>query len=905
MRTLGADGTASNRCEQRNSMPYLTHSRRTICFVPSALHCFSSSRHRGLATRSFGRYVSVSPTLADKARDLRDGDEGIVRDFQELAVGKKAVVATRLVRQAEKQLGDSAWVSILSDLTHSLPEMSPQSLSSTCQAVAKLGFGRRANQEMRTAKTRLFEQLAALVQERAREMGPQEIARSVSGLAISKEVAASHPVFSALGEAATSRLDDFQAPAAAQLVNGLSKLRLGGGSSGVLAQFAGVLKDWLSELYPKELALVANAYARCSVPASVCDSLFEELATLVVKCMDDLVSQDVANLANAFAKLDAPGGQAGQELLLQLARHAKLPEMDPPHIAAMAWAYARLKHPEAPKLLWAIAEQLSSSKGFHCFSTQEIVNLLSAFAKTRVRHQLLLEHVVTYLKENPQVVAQMVPLDILYTASSLARMQIFDETVYNLLAQNIRRTWKISAKQGIYFLQSLMQAQCLDKDLANGLVPILQQALQRGQKDPSTSDWVVALGVLTSIPENSKEIDHLCEEIVGHCADHVMQGRPLSGLDMSYLLRALSRKRFDKTAELTPLLLWRLIENHGSFAISEFVSAVNFAVTMYVEDAVAFGVTDSIYSSVLNLLIQELTSGKRMIGLTHHELLTVASTLSKVADQEYSEPAWSAMMRETSRILMEDLEAAVSSDASLTHAIVVVLNCCARAHAREALLLGPIYEWLASNRINHLRGDLSRQGILAISLAKLGAAGQLEVRDLAMTQRQYFAAWSQLLEGASRTAPLEDRGPLVLGLAHTLHGLTLWSTPRQRALFREATIQQIRLAALETKDTKIDTPGILANMFQIYTGLQCFAFAGLDDVSRSDLQTMSNLLEILEPYLLRNTWSNSREGRAEMDVISALENIAATSFRNLAQLQSQVALCQFSADIMLSRRKQQ
>lgn len=95
----------------------------------------------------------------------------------------------------------------------------------------------------------------------------------------------------------------------------------------------------------------------------------------------------------------------------------------------------------------------------------------------------------------------------------------------------------------------------------------------------------------------------------------------------------------------------------------------------YVEDAVAFGVTDSIYSSVLNLLIQELTSGKRMIGLTHHELLTVASTLSKVADQEYSEPAWSAMMRETSRILMEDLEAAVSSDASLTHAIVVVLKC--------------------------------------------------------------------------------------------------------------------------------------------------------------------------------------------------------------------------------------
>ena len=123
--------------------------------------------------------------------------------------------------------------------------------------------------------------------------------------------------------------------------------------------------------------------------------------------------------------------------------------------------------------------------------------------------------------------------------------------------------------------------------------------------------------MLTSIPENSKEIDHLCEEIVGHCADHVMQGRPLSGLDMSYLLRALSRKRFDKTAELTPLLLWRLIENHGSFAISEFVSAVNFAVTMLLgteKIGTRSGSVDSVLVSCLSIHVFNLVAAKARPG---------------------------------------------------------------------------------------------------------------------------------------------------------------------------------------------------------------------------------------------------------------------------------------------------
>ena len=51
---------------------------------------------------------------------------------------------------------------------------------------------------------------------------------------------------------------------------------------------------------------------------------------------------------------------------------------------------------------------------------------------------------------------------------------------------------------------------------------------------------------------------------------------------------------------------------------------------------------------------------------------------------------------------------------------------------RDAAFLRSIYHWLAglANRPNHLASDVSRQGILASSLAKLGVAGQLEAGDL-------------------------------------------------------------------------------------------------------------------------------------------------------------------------------
>ncbi|CAE7211159.1 unnamed protein product [Symbiodinium sp. CCMP2592] len=180
-------------------------------------------------------------------------------------------------------------------------------------AVAKLGLSKGSVgdgwQEVRSLKVGLFAALATKLCGDANLLSPQEIARAISGLANSQAVPATHPAFGALSEAALKRSDDFQGSSAVQLVNGLAKLRLGSGPEGLLSHFAYVLQSWLSELYPKELAIVANAYSRSGVPRQACEDLFGPLATLALESLEELRSQDLAHLSNAFAKLDVPGNE--------------------------------------------------------------------------------------------------------------------------------------------------------------------------------------------------------------------------------------------------------------------------------------------------------------------------------------------------------------------------------------------------------------------------------------------------------------------------------------------------------------------------------------------------------------------------------------------------------------------
>eukprot|EP00439_Symbiodinium_sp_Y106_P005162 s2498_g1.t1 len=178
----------------------------------------------------------------------------IAADFERLALSKKALAATRLVRNGDGHVKPDDWVAILNDLIRCVPDMSPVLAASMSNAVAKLGLSKGSVgdgwQEVRSLKVGLFAALATKLCSDANLLGPQElgqeIARAVSGLANSQAVPATHPAFDALSEAALKRSDDFQGSSAVQLVNGLAKLRLGSGPEGLLSHFAYVLQSWLS-----------------------------------------------------------------------------------------------------------------------------------------------------------------------------------------------------------------------------------------------------------------------------------------------------------------------------------------------------------------------------------------------------------------------------------------------------------------------------------------------------------------------------------------------------------------------------------------------------------------------------------------------------------------------------------
>lgn len=91
----------------------------------------------------------------------------------------------------------------------------------------------------------------------------------------------------------------------------------------------------------------------------------------------------------------------------------------------------------------------------------------------------------------------------------------------------------------------------------------------------------VALGAMTSGTLSSTTIDDLCSGIILMATQHMERGGAMSGLNISQLLRALSRRPHGTNAmHLTQLLLWRFLEDHKSFTVLDLVSAVHVAVTM-------------------------------------------------------------------------------------------------------------------------------------------------------------------------------------------------------------------------------------------------------------------------------------------------------------------------------------
>ncbi|OLQ10445.1 hypothetical protein AK812_SmicGene5847 [Symbiodinium microadriaticum] len=266
-------------------------------------------------------------------------------------------------------------------------------------------------------------------------------------------------------------------------------------------------------------------------------------------------------------------------------------------------------------------------------------------------------------------------LDAVVRARALALLLQFpSRDVFALMADAIsKKKRKVSPKQAIYLMQSFAQVQCGDLGLTATLAPLLRQALE----DPG-------------------------EAIVDNCDF----GR-LSSLDVAQLLRALSRLPLLKAPQAAETLAWHVLEEQQG-------------------DRPGSGISDSLFHALLALLSQELASGNRLSGLSASELMTAASALSKAAQgwwavdpgTECSDPVlfldrWlpgallPARQRHCSKKRRRKLDAsclkahkclAVGGNElqSLLHALLVVLNACAR-HALQVPVAVPTAPWESRN----------------------------------------------------------------------------------------------------------------------------------------------------------------------------------------------------------------
>ncbi|CAK0806742.1 unnamed protein product, partial [Prorocentrum cordatum] len=344
-----------------------------------------------------------------------------------------------------------------------------------------------------------------------------ELARAASGLATCQVVPPDHAAFGALASVAQAGAREFGGDAAQLLLNAFAKLRRCGHEA-LFGALALELERRADELCPRDAAVLASAYASAAVASP---GLSAALSARLAACAGELSPLDLANSVSVFARAHTEGAQA---LLSALAVEAanRLGDFEPRQLAGIGWAYARLHHAAAPRLLSGVAAHLARARGLERLGSQGLVNLLSAYARVQVHPRELLEGVEAHLMERSDVVRGMAQVDLLYTASSLARLGAGSPALFALVADAaLASPVQPTAKQGIYLLQACSQAHCAHVGLFDGLSVSLRAALGGGVADGglSASDWVVALGAYasTGLLGHSASTRALCREALAAC----------------------------------------------------------------------------------------------------------------------------------------------------------------------------------------------------------------------------------------------------------------------------------------------------------------------------------------------------------------------------------------------------
>lgn len=861
----------------------------------------------------------------------------MVAELASLRTHELPMAVARLARTC-RDATPSDWDKVMQLLRKHVPAMSPSAVAATLNAVPRVKA---------KGKKQLFLDLAERVEPEVQKLTHDELARATSGLVISQAVKANHSSLRVLYAECVARRSEFEASSTVQVLNAFTKVRLGGGADGLVAAFSPQVREWMPEFYPMEMALAANAYSRVVVKDP---EMFGELAEKISMSMSDLNNQDVATVANAFAKVQAVECRS---LFTKLAATVKyrMQEFRSHHLVEVAWAFSRVRHSESAPLLEAIASHMHEIGNLDRFVAKELVNLLSAFATIRIRHQLFIGDVHAHLGQRPEFVRAMSAFDLLYTASSLARLDAGHPTVFALIGEAVLASRLPSPKQAVYLLHSFSRVQCVHTELFAAITPHLHASLN--DKGLSTSDQVVAICAYVNAGlHTSPEAQALCSDIITDCCEPDDQG--LSALDTSLLLRALARAGgHGWSTSAVQHLVARTVAAHEQFSNTDFLMAVHAAVQIYADGpgrSKGIEPRDNLFNALMTLAVGELGSGGRLSRLAPSELMTAANVIARAGGHSgYAEAnAWASITNQLVRLLDESLASpseprcsddrssvvdCVNSDGAvaakvqqegggvqseLLACIVVVMNCCSRACFRDCGMFISVYSWL-SRSCGSLTDPAEQASLsyLVASFAKLGAASQAEASGAGVPVQDFERTWTWILTSPSPCASHVELALFLNGLAHAIAGASTRSVP---LWFRKALVAAAssRLCAMlphfEARDTGVGIKDatdadMLASCSQALAALQCLSLLGDWLAARPlrELSTLSAALAAFSPAILaRGTSTNRKESPLAMEVTDVVEGFCteagATGFSRdvLPVLKVENPVAQYFIDITIS-----
>ncbi|CAE7730286.1 RNF148 [Symbiodinium sp. CCMP2592] len=207
-------------------------------------------------------------------------------------------------------------------------------------------------------------------------------------------------------------------------------------------------------MQPKQMAFIANGFARAEVPDR---EVFDRMSDQAIHCVDEFDPRDVALFLNAFAKLQfrdlalfkvfsksirrsAPTGFGEQQLALISNAYARLEiadgplfqklsswtvekvvELTPQGTAAVANAWAKVTFRDEnlfAALESAIGRNLSS------FKAQHVANLLNAYAKLQLKDAEVLGQLALQI---PSRARDLVPMELSQSLHALVKLGIASE----------------------------------------------------------------------------------------------------------------------------------------------------------------------------------------------------------------------------------------------------------------------------------------------------------------------------------------------------------------------------------------------------------------------------------------------------------------------------------------------